>query len=482
MTPKPELISSIAAATPGSAPIAVDRRPKLNDRLTHRIAASSAIQQRNAMTSANTDIVSITAREILDSRGNPTVEADVLLSGGALGRAAVPSGASTGEHEAVELRDGDQDHYLGKGVLSAVDNVESILSPELVGLDATNQRLLDATMLAIDGSENKSRLGANAILAVSMAACRASANALGIPLYRYLGGVNACLLPTPMMNILNGGSHADSNVDFQEFMIMPVGAETFSDGLRQGVEVFHTLKGVLKKKGYNTAVGDEGGFAPNLKSNAEAIELILEAIEKLGLKPGEDIAIALDPASSEFYSKETGKYTFKKSDKRELDSQQMADFWIDWTRQYPIVSLEDGLAEDDWDGWKYLTEKIGDKIQLVGDDLFVTNTDRLRQGIEQKCGNSILIKLNQIGTISETLEAIELGRRFGFTSIISHRSGETEDTFIADLAVGTGAGQIKTGSASRTDRIAKYNQLLRIEEQLGQSAEYLGIESINYSE
>jgi enolase len=420
---------------------------------------------------AQTDIVSITAREILDSRGNPTVEADVLLSGGAMGRAAVPSGASTGEHEAVELRDGDQDHYLGKGVLSAVDNVESILSPELVGLDATNQRLLDATMLAIDGSENKSRLGANAILAVSMAACRASANALGIPLYRYLGGVNACLLPTPMMNILNAGSHADSNVDFQEFMIMPVGAETFSDGLRQGVEVFQTLKSVLKNKGYNTAVGDEGGFAPSLKSNAEAIELILEAIEKLGLKAGEDIAIALDPASSEFYSKETGKYIFKKSDKRELDSQQMADFWIDWTRQYPIVSLEDGLAEDDWDGWKYLTEKIGDKIQLVGDDLFVTNTDRLRQGIE-----------HQIGTISETLEAIELARRFGFTSVISHRSGETEDTFIADLAVGTAAGQIKTGSASRTDRIAKYNQLLRIEEQLGQSAEYLGLESINYSE
>ena len=486
VTPKPELVHTIAGATPGSAPIPVDRRPRLNDRLTHRIAASSNTPQRKSMTSAQnsgqTDIVSITAREILDSRGNPTVEADVLLSGGAIGRAAVPSGASTGEHEAVELRDGDQDHYLGKGVLSAVDNVESILSPELVGLDATNQRLLDATMIAIDGTENKSRLGANAILAVSMAACRASANALGIPLYRYLGGVNACLLPTPMMNILNGGSHADSNVDFQEFMIMPVGAETFSDGLRQGVEVFHTLKGVLKKKGYNTAVGDEGGFAPNLKSNAEAVELILEAIEKLGLKAGEDIAIALDPASSEFYSKEAGKYIFKKSDKRELTSAQMAEFWKSWVDQYPIVSLEDGLAEDDWDGWKYLTEKIGDKIQLVGDDLFVTNTERLQRGIEQKCGNSILIKVNQIGTVSETLEAIELARRFGFTSVISHRSGETEDTFIADLAVGTGAGQIKTGSASRTDRIAKYNQLLRIEEQLGQSAEFLGIESINYSE
>ncbi len=473
-----ELVETIAGANPGAAAVAVDRRPKLNDRLRHRITASSdpSSTQRTDMT----DIVSITAREILDSRGNPTVEADVLLSGGAMGRAAVPSGASTGEHEAVELRDGDMEHYLGKGVLSAVDNVESILSPELVGMDATNQRLLDATMIAIDGTENKSRLGANAILAVSMAACRASALALKMPLYRYLGGVNACLLPTPMMNILNGGSHADSNVDFQEFMIMPVGAETFSDGLRQGVEVFQTLKGVLKKRGYNTAVGDEGGFAPSLKSNQEAVEVILEAIEKLGLKPGEDIALALDPASSEFFNKETGKYTFKKSDKRELDSQQMADYWIDWTRQYPIVSIEDGLAEDDWDGWKYLTEQIGEKIQLVGDDLFVTNTARLQRGIEEKCGNSILIKVNQIGTISETLEAIELGRRFGFTSIISHRSGETEDTFIADLAVGTGAGQIKTGSASRTDRIAKYNQLLRIEEQLGQSAEFLGVESINY--
>ena len=427
-----------------------------------------------------TDIVSITAREILDSRGNPTVEADVLLSGGAMGRAAVPSGASTGEHEAVELRDGDQSHYLGKGVLSAVDNVESILSPELVGMDATNQRLIDGTMNAIDGTENKSRLGANAILAVSMAVARASASALKMPLYRYLGGVNACLLPTPMMNILNGGSHADSNVDFQEFMIMPVGAETFSDALRQGAEIFHTLKGVLKKKGYNTAVGDEGGFAPSLKSNSEAVELILEAIEKVGLEPGQDVAIALDPASSEFYDKESAKYIFKKSDKSARDSHQMADFWIDWIRQYPIVSIEDGLAEDDWAGWQYLTEKVGDRIQLVGDDLFVTNTERLQQGIEQKVANSILIKVNQIGTISETLDAIELGRRFGYTSVISHRSGETEDTFIADLAVATNAGQIKTGSASRTDRIAKYNQLLRIEEQLGQSAQFLGLGSINY--
>jgi len=429
-----------------------------------------------------TEIVSIQAREILDSRGNPTVEADVILDGGAKGRAAVPSGASTGEHEAVELRDGDKDHYLGKGVLQAVENVESILAPELTGMDASNQRLIDATMISIDGTENKSKLGANAILAVSMAVARASAEALKLPLYRYLGGVNACLLPTPMMNILNGGSHADSNVDFQEFMVMPVGAETFSDALRWGTETFHTLKGVLKKKGYNTAVGDEGGFAPSLKSNAEAIELILEAIQLAGYKPGEDIAIALDPAASEFYNKETGMYVFKKSDKSEKTSAEMAAFWEDWIRQYPIVSLEDGLAEDDWDGWKLLTKQVGDFVQLVGDDLFVTNTKRLQQGIEQKCANSILIKVNQIGTVSETLEAIELARRFGYTSIISHRSGETEDTFIADLAVGTGAGQIKTGSASRTDRIAKYNQLLRIEEELGQSAEFLGIESVNFGE
>ncbi len=426
-----------------------------------------------------TEIVSIHAREILDSRGNPTVEADVVLEGGIRGRAAVPSGASTGEHEAVELRDGDKEHYLGKGVLQAVENVESILAPELAGMDASNQRLIDASMIAIDGTENKSKLGANAILAVSMACARASALALKLPLYRYLGGVNACLLPTPMMNILNGGSHADSNVDFQEFMVMPVGAETFSDALRWGTEVFHTLKGVLKKKGYNTAVGDEGGFAPSLKSNDEALELILEAIALAGYTPGEDIAIALDPASSEFYNKETGKYVFKKSDKRELSSDEMVAYWESWVNQYPIVSIEDGLAEDDWDGWKHMTKTLG-HIQLVGDDLFVTNTQRLQMGIEQKCGNSILIKVNQIGTVSETLEAIELGRRFGYTSIISHRSGETEDTFIADLAVGTGAGQIKTGSASRTDRIAKYNQLLRIEEELGQSAEFLGIESLNF--
>jgi enolase len=477
---KVELVQSIAGTSGGS--IAVDRRPKLNDRLMHRVVQQQSFAPNfSSNRKTMTEIVSIHAREILDSRGNPTVEADVVLDGGARGRAAVPSGASTGEHEAVELRDGDMEHYLGKGVLGAVENVESIISPELAGMDATNQRLIDATMIAIDGTENKSRLGANAILAVSMACARASAEALKIPLYRYLGGVNACILPTPMMNILNGGSHADSNVDFQEFMVMPVGAETFSDALRWGTEVFHTLKGVLKKKGYSTAVGDEGGFAPSLKSNAEAIELILEAIELAGYRPGEDIALALDPAASEFYNKQTGKYVFKKSDKSEKTSEEMVSFWESWVRQYPIVSLEDGLAEDDWDGWKIMTEQIGD-IQLVGDDLFVTNTKRLRQGIEQKCGNSILIKVNQIGTVSETLEAIDVARRYGYTSIISHRSGETEDTFIADLAVGTGAGQIKTGSASRTDRIAKYNQLLRIEEELGQSAEFLGLESLNFGD
>ena len=429
-----------------------------------------------------TEIVSIHAREILDSRGNPTVEADVVLEDGVRGRAAVPSGASTGEHEAVELRDGDKKHYLGKGVLKAVDNVESLIAPELDGMDASNQKLIDATMIALDGTENKGKLGANAILAVSMACARASAQSLGLPLYRYLGGVNACILPTPMMNILNGGAHADNNVDFQEFMVMPVGATTFSDALRWGAEVFHTLKGVLKKKGYNTAVGDEGGFAPSLKSNVEALEVILEAIELAGYKAGEQIAIALDPAASEFYDKEKKKYVFKKSDKSEKTSEQMAAYWESWVRQYPVISLEDGLDENDWAGWKILTEKIGSKVQLVGDDLFVTNSKILQRGIEEGVANAILVKVNQIGTVSETLEAIELARRNGYAAIISHRSGETEDTFIADLAVGTGAGQIKTGSASRTDRIAKYNQLLRIEEQLGQSAEYLGLESINFSE
>jgi enolase len=451
--------------------IAVDRRIPLKNRLQHRIIRSDM-----------TEIVVIHAREILDSRGNPTVEADVLLAGGAMGRAAVPSGASTGEHEAVELRDGDKAYYLGKGVLQAVENVESVIAPELAGMDAANQRLIDATMIALDGTDNKGKLGANAILAVSMACARAAANELEIPLYRYLGGVNASVLPVPMMNILNGGAHADSNVDFQEFMVMPVGAERFSDALRWGVEVFHTLKGVLKKRGYNTAVGDEGGFAPSLKSNEEAVELILEAIDRAGYKAGEQIAIALDPASSEFFDKDKGLYVFKKGDKSERTGEQMTEFYADWVRQYPIISLEDGLAEDDFSGWQYLTEQLGDKIQLVGDDLFVTDTVRLQMGIEQKMANSILIKVNQIGTISETFEAIALARRYGYTAVMSHRSGETEDTFIADLAVATGVGQIKTGSASRTDRIAKYNQLLRIEEELGQGAEFLGLSAVNAGE
>jgi enolase len=464
-----ELLSSIQSAE--GKTLAVDRRPQLNDRLLHRIARTDM-----------TEIVEIRAREVLDSRGNPTVEADVILESGALGRAIVPSGASTGEHEAVELRDGDKSHYMGKGVLQAVANVETMIAPELEGMDASNQRLIDQTMIALDGTHNKSKLGANAILAVSMACTRAVAQTLEIPLYRYLGGVNASILPTPMMNVLNGGAHADSNVDFQEFMIMPVGAERFSDALRWGAETFHHLKGVLKKKGYNTAVGDEGGFAPSLKSNAEAIELILEAIEAAGYKAGEQIAIALDPASSEFYDKETKKYVFKKSDKRELSSEEMVDFYDNWVRQYPIVSIEDGLAEDDWEGWRLMTDKMGSRIQLVGDDLFVTNTKRLQRGIEEGVANSILIKVNQIGTVTETLEAIDLGRRYGYTAVMSHRSGESEDTFIADLAVATGVGQIKTGSASRTDRIAKYNQLLRIEEELGSGAVFLGLESLNYND
>jgi enolase len=476
-----ELVDTIAGAT--GSPIAVDRRPKLRERLQHSIARPTRrAQQKDQSRKTMTEIVSIHAREILDSRGNPTVEADVVLEDGVRGRAAVPSGASTGEHEAVELRDGDKSHYLGKGVLQAVENVESVIAPELAGMDASNQRLIDATMISLDGTENKAKLGANAILAVSMACARAAAESLGMPLYRYIGGVNACILPTPMMNILNGGAHADNNVDFQEFMVMPVGAETFADALRWGAEVFHTLKGVLKKKGYNTAVGDEGGFAPSLKSNVEAIEVILEAIELAGYKAGEQIGIALDPAASEFYDKSSGKYVFKKSDKSEKTSEQMASYWESWVRQYPIISLEDGMDENDWTGWKILTEKVGRRIQLVGDDLFVTNSKILRRGIEEGVANSILIKVNQIGTVSETLEAIELARRNGYTSIISHRSGETEDTFIADLAVGTGAGQIKTGSASRTDRIAKYNQLLRIEEELGQTAEFLGRTSVNCGE
>ncbi|HEV3205458.1 MAG TPA: phosphopyruvate hydratase [Terriglobales bacterium] len=425
----------------------------------------------------NRHIQKIQAREILDSRGNPTVEAEVFLAGGARGRAAVPSGASTGEHEAVELRDGDKKRYLGKGVAKAVKNVNGAIAEALANLDAAEQRALDQKMIELDGTENKSRLGANAILAVSMAAARASAASFSQPLYRYLGGASANILPTPMMNILNGGAHADNNVDFQEFMVMPVGAKSFSEALRWGVEVFHTLKGVLKKRGYNTAVGDEGGFAPSVKSNVEAIEVVLEAITQAGYKPGKEIAIALDPAASEFY--QDGKYVFKKSDKSAKSSDDMVRFWAKWAKDYPIVSLEDGLSEEDWDGWRNLTKELGGKIQLVGDDLFVTNVKFLQQGIDKDVANSILIKVNQIGTVSETLDAIDLARRNGYTSIISHRSGETEDTFIADLAVATGVGQIKTGSASRTDRIAKYNQLLRIEGELGDAARFLGLKALN---
>ncbi len=425
-----------------------------------------------------TKIQQVHAREILDSRGNPTVEAEVMLEGGVRGRAAVPSGASTGEHEAVELRDGDKKRYLGKGVLKAVENVNGEIADALGGMDAADQRALDQKMIELDGTENKGRLGANALLAVSMAAARAAASAHQLPLYRYLGGLGANLLPVPMMNILNGGAHADNNVDFQEFMAMPVGAECFAEALRWGVEVFHTLKGVLKKRGYNTAVGDEGGFAPSVKSNVEAIELVLEAISAAGFKPGAQVAIALDPAASELY--QNGKYVFKKSDKSAKSSEEMVRYWSDWARQYPIVSLEDGLAEDDWKGWQMLTRELGGRIQLVGDDLFVTNVKRLRQGIEQNVGNSILIKVNQIGTVSETLDTIDLARRNGYTAVISHRSGETEDTLIADFAVATAAGQIKTGSGSRTDRVAKYNQLLRIEEELGDGARFLGLKALNY--
>ena len=425
-----------------------------------------------------TVIVDVHGREVLDSRGNPTVEAEVFLSSGVSGRAIVPSGASTGEHEAVELRDGDKGRFMGKGVLKAVENVNTEIADAIEEMDASDQRSLDQAMIELDGTENKGRMGANAILAVSMAAARAVANTYEVPLYRYLGGVNASIIPLPMMNILNGGAHADSNVDFQEFMVMPVGAPSFSEALRWGVETFHTLKGVLKKKGYNTAVGDEGGFAPSLKSNEEAIELVVEAIQAAGYKPGEQIAIALDPAASEFY--QDGKYVFKKSDKSVKTSEEMVKYWANWVNKYPIVSLEDGFAEDDWNGWKLFTDEVGSKIQLVGDDLFVTNVKRLQKGIDTKTANSILIKVNQIGTVSETLDAIELGRRNGYTSVISHRSGESEDSFIADLAVATGAGQIKTGSASRTDRIAKYNQLLRIEEELGDGARFLGLKALNY--
>src|SRR5271168_2864815 len=425
-----------------------------------------------------TNIGAIIGREVLDSRGNPTVEAEVQLASGVVGRAIVPSGASTGEHEAVELRDGDDSRFLGKGVLKAVENVNGEIADALANWDAADQRGLDQKMIDLDGTETKGRLGANAILAVSMAAARAAAAEYGLPLYRYLGGAGANLLPTPMMNILNGGAHADNNVDFQEFMVMPVGAPSFSEALRWGVEVFHTLKGVLKKRGYNTAVGDEGGFAPSVKSNVEAIEVVLEAITKAGYKPGEEIAIALDPAASEFF--QDGKYVFKKSDKSAKTSDEMVKYWAKWVNDYPIVSLEDGLAENDWDGWQNLTKELGGKIQLVGDDIFVTNIQFLQEGIDKGVANSILVKVNQIGTVSETLDAIDLARRNGYTSVISHRSGESEDTFIADLAVATGAGQIKTGSASRTDRIAKYNQLLRIEEELAGTSRFLGIKALNY--
>jgi enolase len=426
----------------------------------------------------STKIVSVHGREIIDSRGNPTVEADVRLQGGALGRAAVPSGASTGEHEANELRDGDKSRYLGKGVLKAVGHVNAEIAKSVIGIDPSDQRALDRRMIDADGTPNKSKFGANAILAVSMAAARAAAMARGQPLYKYLARYStdaaANTLPVPMMNILNGGAHADNSVDVQEFMVMPLGAPNFHEALRWGVEVFHNLKAVLKKNGYSTAVGDEGGFAPNLKSNEEALERLLEAITVAGYKPGEQISIALDPASSEFYDRSTKKYIFKKSDKSQRTSEEMVKLWEAWARQYPIVSIEDGLAEDDWDGWKILTRDVGKKLQLVGDDAFVTNPKIFARGISEGVANAILIKLNQIGTVSETIEAVEMARKAGYASIISHRSGETEDAFIADFAVAMGSGQIKTGSASRTDRIAKYNQLLRIEEELGSAARFPG--------
>ncbi len=427
-----------------------------------------------------TTIIDVFAREILDSRGNPTLEVEVELESGFIGRAAVPSGASTGEHEAVELRDGDKTRYMGKGVLKAVENVNDKIADEIIEWDALDQVRIDNFMCELDGTPNKGNLGANAILGVSMAVAKAAAAALGLPLYRYIGGTNARTLPVPMMNILNGGSHADNNVDFQEFMVMPVGAPNFAEALRMGAETFHSLKSVLKKKGYNTGVGDEGGFAPNLKSNDEAVEVILDAIQKAGYKPGVDICIALDPAASEMYDTEKKLYQFFKSDKSNKTSAQMVDFWANWAKQYPIISIEDGLAEDDWDGWQLLTDTLGSKIQIMGDDLFVTNTERLAMGIEKGIANSILIKVNQIGTLTETLNAIEMAKTNGYTSVISHRSGETEDTTIADIAVATNAGQIKTGSASRTDRIAKYNQLIRIEEELDSAALYLGLDAVNY--
>ena len=420
-------------------------------------------------------ILSIKGREILDSRGNPTIEVDVLLESGIYVSAAVPSGASTGTHEALELRDNDKSRYKGKGVLKAIENIDKKIAPALKGKSAVDQRNIDMIMLELDGTPNKSKLGANAILGVSMAVAKAGAAYSGLPLYRYLGGTSAVELPVPMLNILNGGVHADNSVDLQEFMIMPAGAENFSHALRMSSEIFHTLKSVLKEKGYSTAVGDEGGFAPNLKSNEEALELIVIAIEKAGFKAGKDVFIALDPASSEFY--EDGFYVFKKSTGEKLSSEQMVDFYSKLVDNYPIISIEDGLSEDDWDGWKIMTEKLGSKIQIVGDDLFVTNIERLKRGIENNISNSILIKLNQIGTVTETIETIKLAQKYNFTTVVSHRSGETEDTFIADLAVGLTTGQIKTGSVSRSERIAKYNQLLRIEEELGRTAIYKGLET-----
>ena len=417
------------------------------------------------------EIAEVVAREILDSRGNPTVEVDVYLEDGSFGRAGVPSGASTGEHEAVELRDGDPKRYLGKGALKAVENVNRTIAPAVIGMDAREQEALDRHMIDLDGAENKAKLGANAILGVSLAAAKAAAEHAGLPLYRYLGGVHAHILPVPMMNIINGGKHADNNVDFQEFMIMPIGAPAFSEALRMGAEVFHTLKKVLSKKGYNTAVGDEGGFAPNLKSNDEACDVILEAIQQAGYQAGKDIFLALDPATSEMYdAKKGGYFFFKSAPDKMVTSDQMIDHWAKWCDKYPIVSIEDGLDENDWTGWKKLTAKLGDKVQLVGDDLFVTNTKRLERGIKENAANSILIKVNQIGTLTETFAAIRMAQRNGLTAVISHRSGETEDATIADIAVASGAGQIKTGSTSRSDRIAKYNQLLRIEGDLGPEA------------
>ena len=417
-------------------------------------------------------ITDIVARQVLDSRGNPTVEVDVHTSDGHMGRAAVPSGASTGKHDAVELRDNNKKIYLGKGVLKAVANVNDTIAEELYGWDVTDQRGLDQVMLDIDGTENKGKLGANAILAVSMAAAKAAARATGLSLYRYVGGANARTLPVPMMNILNGGAHADNKIDFQEFMVMPIGAKSFSDGLRWGVEIFHTLKGVLKDKGYSTNVGDEGGFAPDIKSNEEAIETVLKAIEKAGYKPGDQVAIAMDAANSELYDEKTKKYKFHKSSGKVMSSEELVEFWAKWCKKYPIVSIEDGMAEDDWKGWKALTDAVGDKVQLVGDDLFVTNVKRLQRGIKENTANGLLVKVNQIGTLSETIDAVTLAQVNKYNTIMSHRSGETEDATIADLAVALNCGQIKTGSASRSDRMAKYNQLLRIEEELGINAYY----------